>query len=277
MAITNEFTKTKEFLICIDSDGCVMDTMNIKHFECFGPKVVEEWGLEAYRKEILMIWNKQNLFSKTRGINRFQGLSLLFSTITELGVNIEGREVLTKWCETTPSLSNQALEKAIDQTGNICLKKALSWSYKVNEAIAALPKTDCVFPNAKDTLAYLHDYADIAIVSSANKEAIEEEWGRLGCLEFVSILCGQEMGTKAYCIHELKQYYTLDHVMMIGDALSDLKAAKDNGVSFYPILASKEADSWKQLKEEVAPRFFAEQITKEDIRNWEVLMNENLS
>lgn len=276
MAITN-FKKTKEYLVCIDSDGCVMDTMNVKHFECFGPKIVEEWDLHAYRKEILTIWNKQNLFSKTRGINRFQGLSLLFSTITELGIEIEGREVLAQWCKTTPSLSNQALQEEIDRTGNICLKKALSWSYKVNEAIAALPKTDCVFPYAKETLAHLHTYADIAIVSSANQEAIQEEWGRLGCMQYVTILCGQEAGTKAYCIQELKQYYPLSHVMMIGDALSDLKAAKDNGVSFYPILAAKEADSWKQLNDEVADKFFANEITKEDVDAWEQQMNENLA
>lgn len=31
------FAKTKDFLICIDSDGCAMDTMDIKHFRCFGP------------------------------------------------------------------------------------------------------------------------------------------------------------------------------------------------------------------------------------------------
>ena len=31
------FNKSKDFLICVDSDGCIMDTMDIKHFKCFGP------------------------------------------------------------------------------------------------------------------------------------------------------------------------------------------------------------------------------------------------
>lgn len=29
------FQKAKEYLICVDSDGCAMDTMDIKHIRCF--------------------------------------------------------------------------------------------------------------------------------------------------------------------------------------------------------------------------------------------------
>lgn len=32
-----EYVKKKDFLICVDSDGCAMDTMDIKHIKCFGP------------------------------------------------------------------------------------------------------------------------------------------------------------------------------------------------------------------------------------------------
>ena len=39
----------KEYLICIDSDGCAMDTMNSKHEQCFGPAMIEIWGLEDRR------------------------------------------------------------------------------------------------------------------------------------------------------------------------------------------------------------------------------------
>ena len=47
------FQKKKDYLICVDSDGCAMDTMNIKHIKCFGPCMVEEWGLQRWEKEIL--------------------------------------------------------------------------------------------------------------------------------------------------------------------------------------------------------------------------------
>jgi len=70
----SQFTPTKDYLICVDSDGCAMDTMDIKHFRCFGPCMVEEWGLDKWRQPILDMWNEINLYTVTRGINRFKGL-----------------------------------------------------------------------------------------------------------------------------------------------------------------------------------------------------------
>ncbi len=32
-----DFRKCREYLICIDSDGCVMDTMDTKHIDLFRP------------------------------------------------------------------------------------------------------------------------------------------------------------------------------------------------------------------------------------------------
>lgn len=66
-----DFKRTKEFLVCVDSDGCAMDTMNIKHFRTFGPEFVKSFHLEDIEKDVLDHWNKTNLFSETRGINRF--------------------------------------------------------------------------------------------------------------------------------------------------------------------------------------------------------------
>lgn len=59
------FVKTKEYLICVDSDGCAMDTMDIKHIRCFGPCMVEEWGLSEWEAPILERWNVINLYSMT--------------------------------------------------------------------------------------------------------------------------------------------------------------------------------------------------------------------
>ena len=68
MITLNEYTKKKEFLVCVDSDGCAMDTMDIKHFRCFGPCMVAEWGLEEWKTPILDRWNEVNLYTMTRGI-----------------------------------------------------------------------------------------------------------------------------------------------------------------------------------------------------------------
>ena len=49
------------FLVCVDSDGCAMDTMDIKHTRCFGPCLVAEWGLDPWREDVLGRWNEINL------------------------------------------------------------------------------------------------------------------------------------------------------------------------------------------------------------------------
>ena len=51
------FVKARDFLVCVDSDGCAMDTMDIKHERCFGPCMVEEWALQPWAGPILARWN----------------------------------------------------------------------------------------------------------------------------------------------------------------------------------------------------------------------------
>ena len=37
MVTIADYVKKHDLLVCVDSDGCAMDTMNIKHLRCFGP------------------------------------------------------------------------------------------------------------------------------------------------------------------------------------------------------------------------------------------------
>ena len=122
----SQYKKTKDYLVCVDSDGCAMDTMDIKHFRCFGPCMVKEWGLNKWENEILDRWNEINLYTMTRGINRFKGLSLALSEINDKYTEIGGISVLVDWAENSKELSNNALKTAIenDPDANI-LKKAL--------------------------------------------------------------------------------------------------------------------------------------------------------
>ena len=93
MTVEN-YQKTKDYLLCVDSDGCAMDTMDIKHFKCFGPCMVEEWGLEKWSDAILQRWNEINLYTMTRGINRFKGLAIALKEIHEQYTEIEDIETL---------------------------------------------------------------------------------------------------------------------------------------------------------------------------------------
>ena len=249
------FVKQKAYLICVDSDGCAMDTMDIKHFRCFGPCMVEEWGLEEWSEAILRRWNAINLYSGTRGINRFKGLAMALTEIDKVYCPIEGVAELAAWAEHAPELSNQAIAEAAKTAQGPCLAKALSWSQKVNAAIDALPESDKKpFPRVAEALAAAHRVADVAIVSSANREAVEEEWTRCGLLPSVDVLCCQDSGSKAACIAQLKEKgYDPAHILMVGDAPGDQAAASKNGVFFYPILARHEADSWADFTAQALP------------------------
>ena len=246
-----EFKKTKDFLICVDSDGCAMDTMDIKHFRCFGPCMVEEWGLEEWAEPTLERWNQVNLYTMTRGINRFKGLALALREIDGKYKKIVGLDELENWVANAPALSNDGVKAAIEAGGGEVLKKALSWSRKVNESINALPfEVKKPFDGVLEGLKYAHSVADIAIVSSANLQAVEEEWALYGLLDHVDILLAQNVGSKAFCIAELlKKGYDKDKVLMAGDAPGDLDAAKSNDVYYYPILVRHEGESWAEFKE----------------------------
>ena len=252
MSIFDSFEKKHDFLVCVDSDGCVMDTMNCKHFNCFGPCMVTEWGLEAWKEEILDRWNVINLFSMTRGINRFKGLAMALKEIDGKYKKIIGVDALVEWAENAPALSNDAVAKAAadasDADAKLVFEKALSWSKAVNAAIVALDESLKVpYAGAKEGLAAAHIFADVAMVSSANRDAVEEEWGKFGLLEHTDIVLAQDVGSKAACIAAMLKFgYDPDKVVMVGDAPGDCDAAEKNGVHYYPILVNHEKESWEE-------------------------------
>lgn len=252
MTSLSDFQKKKDYLICVDSDGCAMDTMNIKHSRCFGPCMVDEWDLAPWREEILARWNDINLFTMTRGVNRFKGLAMALSEISEKYRPIEDVETLVDWAENAPELSNRALEAAIAANpASVSLKKALAWSVAVNRAIVALPEDQILpYPLAREALAFAHQRADVAIVSSANLDAVLAEWDKHGLLPHTDIVLAQNAGSKAACIAALLTHgYAPDHVLMCGDAPGDLAAAEKNGVYFYPIRVRHEEACWRAFME----------------------------
>ena len=248
-----DFQNTKEFLVCVDSDGCAMDTMDIKHFRCFGPCMAVEWGLEQWKQPILDRWNEVNLYTMTRGINRFKGLSHALLEVNEKYMSIDGVKALSDWVETSPELSNEALQRQIELVPDCQIfKKALAWSIEVNKNIKALPEEEIKpYEGVREALAFAHERADVAIVSSANLGAVLEEWEKHELLPHTDIVLAQNAGSKAFCIAELlKKGYSLDKVLMCGDAPGDMQAAEKNGVFYYPILVRNEAQSWSEFMAE---------------------------
>ncbi len=246
-----EFRKTRDFLICIDSDGCVMDTMDVKHMRCFGPCLVYEWDLGEYREEIIRLWRKVNLLSVSRGVNRFQGLAQVLKNIHENYTQVEGLEGYLGWAGSAQELSDKSLEEAYEKTGNICMKKAMDWSRLVNQSMAMVSDTKKPpFEGTEDALRLAREQADIVILTAANRQEINKEWEVFELAQYTDLLMAQEDGRKEECLKELlEKGYEKDHVLMVGDAPADLAAAQAAGVLFYPILAYQERESWENFSE----------------------------
>ncbi|MBR5127655.1 MAG: HAD hydrolase-like protein [Roseburia sp.] len=247
-----DYEKNSEYLVCIDSDGCAMDTMEVKHRECFGPQWIYTYGLDAYFEEYMKVWLDINLYSITRGINRFKGLALALLEAQKRGhLCVDGLEEFVKWTEEAKELSNPALLALTQKSNSECMEKALLWSIRTNRAINHLPADDKPFEHVKVTMDAMCKDADLVAVSSANGEAVEAEWTKHELKEDCRVLLCQEAGSKAFCISELmKKGYAPEKILMVGDAPGDRDAALKNGVRYYPILVGKEGESWMRLKDE---------------------------
>ncbi len=119
----------------------------------------------------------------------------------------------------------------------------------MNLVITRLPwEVKKAFAGVREGFDAVRPCADIAIVSSANRDAVEEEWEKFGLLDKVELVLCQDVGSKAHCIAELKKKgYDADHILMVGDAPGDKAAAEQNGVFYYPILVRKETESWQEF------------------------------
>lgn len=264
--VLDDFKKNKDFLICVDSDGCAMDTMDIKHIKCFGPCMIKEWNLEKWKDSILDRWNEINLYTMTRGINRFKGLAIALLEIDSKYKKIDGINEFIRWTNETTELSNEALELEIERniSDNICIKKALEWSRAVNKSINLLKDEEKnPFKGVNEALKKASGFADIAIVSSANRQAVLEEWEKHDLLQYVDIVLTQDVGSKAFCIGNLTEKgYSRDNILMVGDALGDYNAAKLNEVLYYPILVKRENESWTRFYNEIINKFIEKTYKK---------------
>ena len=233
-------------LVCIDSDGTAFDAMQWKHELCFAPQFVRFFGLEAARQQAVDVWLHINLYTKNRGINRFKALLMALDALKDKGLYSGDTSALAQWMQSSAMLGNAALAEAI-QAGQTALAPVYEWSQAVNAAIQAHGASK-PFPGAIRVIAALAKRADVAVVSSANREAILAEWDAAGLLPFTHALYTQEQGNKAACIAQLlAEGYAPQRTVMIGDALADLSAAEANGIWFYPIFFGREDEGWDTL------------------------------
>lgn len=264
-------------LICIDSDGTVFDAMTWKHEQCFGPQFVRFWNLQSVGPQALAEWNRVNLYAQTRGVNRFKALALVLESLREQGLCDADIAPLQAWLTTSKALGNDVLLEAIQAGGDAILQRAYDWSRAVNECIRAHGESK-PFAKALEVIPALAAVADVAVVSSANREAIVAEWQEAGLMPCVHAVYTQEQRSKADCLALLlAEGYAKDRALMMGDALADLSAAQAQGVWFYPVLAGDEENSWTALMDTCVQPMLAGAFTQADQDRLTGLLMQRLS
>ncbi len=257
-----EFQPRHDFFVGIDSDGCVFDSMEIKHKECFIPNTVKHWNLQPVSKYARRAAEFVNLYSKWRGTNRFPALLMVFDLLEDWpevqarGAEIPGAASLRKWVANEPKPAEPALKKAVDATKDSVLEQTYAWSRAVNETIDDLVKGVPPFPSVRGTLDKIIEAADMIVVSATPDEALQREWAENGITEYAAVIAGQEMGKKAEHLELVtKGKYESGRVLMIGDGPGDLRAARANDALFYPVNPEGEEESWQRLRDESFDRF----------------------
>lgn len=253
------------FLVAIDSDGCAFDTMELKHKECFIPNTIKYWNLQPISKYAREAAEFVNLYSKWRGANRFPALIKTFDLLMDWD-KVKARKVqipttpnLRKWVETETKLGNPTLEAYCkEHPDHEDMVQALQWSKAVNKSVEDIVQGGLPpFPYVLESLQKCQGKADIMVCSQTPTEALVREWEEQSLAQYVFAICGQEIGTKAEHIKFASEgRYENTHILMVGDAFGDLKAAKANNALFFPINPGNEDESWQRLYEEGLDRFF---------------------
>ena len=265
-----EYTARHGFLIGIDSDGCAFDTMELKHKECFAPNTVKYWNLQCVSKYAREAFEFVNLYSKSRGINRFPALIEMLQwlqrrpEVKARGVKIEIPPSLIDWVSRETKLGNPALKAEVEKTRDPGLTQTLEWSQAINKAVDFIVGEGVPpFPFVRESLQKMQGKADVLVVSATPQDALVREWEKQNLRQFVAAICGQEVGTKKESLAMAQQIgnYAKDKILMIGDAPGDHAAAEANDALFFPINPGAEEKSWQRLFDEGLDRFFCGTFT----------------
>ena len=262
------FQQKHDFFVGVDSDGCVFDSMEIKHKECFIPNIIKYSNLQPIAKYTREVAEFVNLYSQWRGTNRFPALVKVFDLlrkhpeVLKRGVNIPEVPSLKAFIGSGVPLGIPALQDAMEKKNDIVLKRTLDWCIAVNKTIEEIVKNVPPFPFVRESLERLSLKADIMVVSSTPFEALNREWAENNIAGLTTMIAGQEMGSKEEQIRIVTNgNYRADRILIIGDSPGDLEAARSNNALFYPIIPGQEVKSWEKFQKEIIESYFAGKYT----------------
>ena len=258
-----DFQPTKEFFVGIDSDGCAMDAMNIKHQECFTPSYIKYFDLQGASSLVRETALFVNLYSTTRGQNRWVALARLFELlkqrpeVLERGVRVPEGTELQKFLDSGFPRSDRGIADYAAAHPSAEIEQCIEWGKGVNELIEWMVHGAAPFPGAREAIQAMQEKVDTIVVSATPVDALQREWNEHDLAKYMHVIAGQEMGSKAEHVRwgAKGKYADDDHIMLIGDAPGDRDSAFSEGVLFFPIKPGQERESWAQFTDEALGRF----------------------
>lgn len=262
-----DFKPRCSHFVGIDSDGCAFDAMELKQKECFTPSTIRVWGLQPISKYARETAEWVNLYSKWRGANRWPALVKVFELLAERpevkarGVEVPegapGGGAIKEFIASGYSPSEAGLKAYIAAGhGDEELWRGLEWTRTIDAAVAATVRGIPPFPMVRESLQKLQGKADLMVVSTTASDALAREWSEHGLAQYMSLIAGQDMGTKRQHLeYAAKRNYPDDHILMIGDAPGDLDAAHSVHALYYPINPGAEEKSWQRFFDEASEKF----------------------
>lgn len=258
-----DIVPTSKYFVGIDSDGCAMDAMDIKHLECFTPAYIQAWGLQPVstlaRETAVFV----NLGSITRGLNRWLALRQLLDLlrdrveVAERGVTIPEYPELTAFIDSEYPLSDKGIAAFAQANPSETVDRMIEWGNDVNKRIGDMVHGAGPFPGVREAMQAMQDAGvDQIVVSATPVHSLEYEWNAHDLAKYMKVIAGQEMGSKAEHVqYGAKGKYDDDKIMLIGDAPGDRDAAAKVDCAYYPILPGNEKYSWKRFKDEALGKF----------------------
>lgn len=257
--------------VALDSDGCVVDTMDAKQHGFLQPLMAKTLALSPEEAALYFACaDYVNLYSVTRGISRFKAILLNFETynqhptVRQKGFPLLPTEALRGFVESGLPLGNPGLTAWLNEHPSPFLEKLLHWSQTVNAEIVASGAEFPAYTGARKALQAMQGRSATGIVSQSPEAVLREDWGKQGLLDYVQHVAGQEVGLKVKQLTVLTDgRFSREHVLMIGDAPGDLEAARSFGCRFFPILPGKEEASWDCFNNGLYEDFLQGHYTRE--------------
>lgn len=253
MQMTNSsgFVRKREFLLCVDIGGTILDMVDIQQEQAFCPALIETFELQDYRSEITKLWFEAALESKMRGENRFRLLVYAGSIAEEAGIPIQGLQEIRTWVESGSELTHGALAARVKRGAGQALARALEWSRNVNRRLNSMTKEYHPFTSAVNCLKAAHSVSDIVAFDSGTEAAVRAIWEKSGLSGYADAVISVQNENRFDALEAIfKEGYLPTHMLVVGDTLGDARLAKQAGALFFPILPDCEEICWQRLYEE---------------------------